>query len=470
MAVAQAGAERGGRLIAIIRHWRRLVAADRAVWMTAAGAMMLVLSALPSWSNHPSAAHSSVAKTGELLLVEDLFAIDLTLRLTVFLSGCLCLVLVGRSVRPRRWHLRMAWILPSLALAFPCWLAHVYPERMAERKLLYEQMNRVADDMDANLTEQQADWRVWQVFSRGAAGDIALVEEPLRIWQPASFSPAQAHDLLEELLGLSPEFLGFVRPTLLVALWGGMVLVLCGLHLAGDNRQSDLGRGLRFGVASAALFVALPLGPRIAGEYYLIQSEEASRRGDSAAALGHLSAARLWKPALGYSWSFYRRLGELTRLRDRPDSLAAMLADAHVRLTAKQPQEALERLRQARTLYPDERPVTPFVAVALAEAGIDAFNRGQTGLAKDYWEESLGYLPINPISWYGLSLVHHKRQQHDEAARCLDQLVRLQQYLGYKRLPVRSQALVTKSWAAFRRGELAAAHSLYSRASQPESW
>jgi tetratricopeptide (TPR) repeat protein len=173
---------------------------------------------------------------------------------------------------------------------------------------------------------------------------------------------------------------------------------------------------------------------------------------------------------LRYSWPHYHRLGQLARLQDRPTSLETVLADAYDAMARDWPQSAVERLYQAQMTYPEERAVDRFLGVALAEAGIDAFNRGQPSLAKDYWEESLRYLPINPTPWYGLSLFHGRRQRHDESARCLKQLVRLQAYLGYKRLPVRGQALVTESWAAFQRGDLPAAHETYSRSLRPETW
>jgi tetratricopeptide (TPR) repeat protein len=454
----------------MISLWRRLITVDRAVWISSAGAIALVLSALPSWSEHPSASHSWISTAGELMLVEDVFAIDLLPRLVAFVGGLLFLVGAWRGLKPRRWHLRAAWMLPAGAFAFPCWLAHSQPERMLERKQLYQQMNRVCDDMDINLIEQQVDWRAWQTFSRRTLSKARYLEPPARAWTPAFFSAARANRVVEEVLGFSPAFLGFFRPALFAALAGGMALLLCGLHLAHGGGLTEVWRGLLWGLMSGALLVAVPLGPRIVAEYHLVASEEARRRGESPAALANLRAAQSWRPDLRYSWPHYHQLGQLARLQDRPTSLESLLADAYDALARNEPQPAVERLYQAQTTYPEERAVDRFLGVALAEAGIDAFNRGQPSLAKDYWEESLRYVPINPTPWYGLSLVHGRRQRHDESARCLKQLVRLQKYFGYKRLPVRSQALVTESWAAFQRRDLPAAHEAYSRSFRPETW
>jgi tetratricopeptide (TPR) repeat protein len=320
------------------------------------------------------------------------------------------------------------------------------------------------------VSEKPGAVHAWQIFSRSAVAYMPMVKEPLAVWQPATFSLAQVNRLLEDLLGFSPQFFGFVPAKSLMALWGGMVLLLCGLHLSGEGKRADLWHGVRWGAASVALFIALPLAPRIAGEYHLIQGEQAARRGEPAAALAHLQAARYWKPALGYSWSYYRRVGDLTRMQDRPNARAALLAEAHARLLAKQPSQALQRLRQARALDADEPAMKTFLAIVLAEAAIDAFNGGQTRLAENYWEESLAAVPVNPLPWYGLSLVNGKEQRFEAAARNLEQIDRLQAYLGYKRLPVRSQVLVVKSWEALWRGDLASAHELYSRSLRPETW
>lgn len=454
----------------MMRLWHRLVAVDRAAWMTGAGAVLLVLGALPSWPNHPSASRSWVSIAGHLMMVEEVFAIDLLLRLTALVSGLLFLLVAWQGTRLQRRHLRAAWILPAAAIAFPCWLAHYYPERMLERKLLYQQMHRVADDMDANLTEQQVDWRAWQTFSREIRSDIPHLKPPDRIWDPAFFSPTQANRVLEHVIGLSPEFFGFFRPALLAALCGGTGLLLCGLHLAHGGGLTEVWRGLRWSLVAAALLVAVPLGLRIVAEYRLVAGEQAARRGESAAALENLRAAQTWKPALRHSWSYYHRLGQLTGLQDRPTAWETILSAAYGALADDRPHAAVEKLYQARVLYPEATAVDRFLAVALVEAGIDAFDHGQFTVAKDYWEASLRYVPINPMPWYGLSLVHARQQRYVESARSLEQLVRLQGYLGYKRLPVRSQALVAGSWAAFQRGDLAAAHELFRHSLRPETW
>jgi tetratricopeptide (TPR) repeat protein len=292
-----------------------------------------------------------------------------------------------------------------------------------------------------------------------------------RAWSPAAFAPTQAHRLLEDLLGLSPTLLGFIQPRHFALLGVGMALLLCGLHLGRGGRLPDVWRGLGWGGGAAALLIAIALAPRIVGEVHLIAGESALRRGDSAQALEHLRNARAWKPALAQSWSHRQQVGELARLRDQPHSLDALLADAYRQLAAGRSEAASQRLMQARTLYPQDEPgIGRLLALTLAEAGIDAYNRGQIALAKDHWQESLAYVPTDPLPWYGLSLLHHKRQDFDAAVHCLEQVARLHSYFGYRRLPVRSQIMVTKSWAAAQRGDFAAAHEAYSRSLRPETW
>jgi len=67
--------------------------------------------------------------------------------------------------------------------------------------------------------------------------------------------------VVEEVLGLSPEFLGFFRPALVLGLGGTMLLLLCGLHMAEGGGLTELRRRLVWGLTTAALLVAVPLGP-----------------------------------------------------------------------------------------------------------------------------------------------------------------------------------------------------------------
>lgn len=154
---------------------QRAAAVDRTVWMTSAGALLHIAIALFPWPNHPSASLSSISSSGELLLKEELYALDLFLRAATLAAGSLFLLVAWCGLKEARWPLRLAWLLPAAALAFPCWLAHYQPERMLERSFLYHEINRVAEDIDENLAVQQTDWRAWQTFDRETVANLPLL-------------------------------------------------------------------------------------------------------------------------------------------------------------------------------------------------------------------------------------------------------------------------------------------------------
>jgi tetratricopeptide (TPR) repeat protein len=341
-------------------------------------------------------------------------------------------------------------------------------EPLREKTLLFHEMNRVTDDMESNYVEQQSDWRDWQRLQQRTVTGMPL-KSVERTWSASTFGASGWDNLTSELFGVSQEFLGFFRPSLLVALIVGMVALLAGLHLAA-GAAAPFGRELLWGLGFAVFFLAVPIVPRSVGEYYLVEAERALARGEAKDAGDCLAAAPSWKWALRRSWSYHAQLGHLSSLRDDQISPEKLLADAYANLRGGHPRAALELLYRVQQLAPDHAVLPEFLGVTLAEAGIGAFNGGEYTLAKEYWEESLAYIPINPTPWHGLSLVYFRERRFDQAARCGEQIVKLQSYLGFKRLTVRSQAFVAKSWAALQQGDNAQAHEMYSLSLTPERW
>jgi tetratricopeptide (TPR) repeat protein len=443
---------------------------DRSVYLVTVGAVVLTAGACWPWSRVPSAAQSYVNAAGELVLRTEPHWTEIVARLTAFLGGLLCLGLVLRRRPPHRGALRGAWIGLAFLVAFPCWVNQWAADQVRDKKLLFREMNRVVDDMEKNMFEQQADWRDWQAFAPETVAAVTATKPEEHTWDAALFSPSRWDRALEEVLGVSHEFLGFFQPLLLAALLVGASCTLLGVHLASRLGFAGFRAGLSWGLGAAAVFLAAALVPRVTGEYLLIEAEQALNRGEQQEGLGCFRAAARWKPALRSSWWYYRRLGQLVRLRDRETSPEPFVAAAYTALLAGRAEAALKPLGRARDLAPQDSSARLFLGWALSEAGISAFDRGQYGLAREYWLESRAYVPINPTPWYGLALVYLRLKQFDRAARCNEQIVRLQGYLGYKRLTAASQALVARSWAALQRGDLPAAHRMHSRSLTPENW
>ncbi|MFN0317549.1 MAG: tetratricopeptide repeat protein [Burkholderiales bacterium] len=449
--------------------YQRALAADRTVWMTSLGALLLIACALSPWPKHPSAALSSISSSGAPILVEEIYLLDLLLRIGTVVAGLLFLRACWRGLKETRWAVRLAWCLPAATLAYPCWLAHFQAERMQERAFLYHEINRVAEDIDENLANQQTDWRAGQTFARESVTNLPLPGSAPP-WRPSYFSLANAHRAIEEVLGLSPAFLAFFHSRLIACAAVGIVLVLSGLHLANPGGWHPFWSAMSGCALAVAVLIAIPLGPRLAAEWHLLQAEGAQRRGDHALALEHLRAAPSGKRALRESWAHYRRLGHVAGIEDQPAALESLLARSYDALQQGAPHTAAGLLRQAHTLYPQAAPLNRYLAVALSEAAIHAFDQGQTGAAAENWRESLLYLPANPMAWYGLSLVRMKQGDYTGAAQAMRQVARLQRYLGYKRLAIGAQVAVLDSWAAFHRGDVARAHELHARSLRPETW
>jgi tetratricopeptide (TPR) repeat protein len=324
--------------------------------------------------------------------------------------------------------------------------------------------------MDANLRQQQVDWRVWQRFSGTETMLLPVFEPEEATWDLGLCLPYVWYRSVETVLGVEQSFLAFFKPVVLAGIIGAVCSVLFGLHAMCPLKFEGLRAGLAWGAISAAVFLAVPLVPRAVGEYLLIRAEQAVLRGELKNAAACFRAAERWKPSLRTSWQHDQCLGHIAKAEGAVDLPVTLLADAYDALGAGQTELAVARLHRVMTLAPDYPGARRFYGRALSVAGLHAFRTGQYGLAKEYWGESLRYLPTDPISWYGLSLVSFRSRRFEDAARYGEQIVRLQQFLGRKRLTVASQAFTAKSWAAFQQGDETTAHAMYSLSLTPENW
>jgi tetratricopeptide (TPR) repeat protein len=447
-----------------------LARVDKARYLVLGGGAVLAGAALLPWAAVPSSSTSALGPAGALALASEAPWPELLWRLAALLGGLSFVLAALRPAAPGRWVCGAAWLLGAALLAYPCWVTQWAPQQNADARLLYFEMERVINDMERNTTEQQVDWRDWQVFTDETLADHAAVNPTEGTWNSSLFAPNRWDFALGEVLGVSPELLGFFRPPLLAALLNAVVFVLLGLHAASGAGLAGFTRGLCGGLLALGVLLAVPLVPRAVGEHLLAEADRAFARGEQQEALRCLVKARAWKPALRYSWWYRRRLGQVTQLLDRGQDANTYLALAYEDFLAGRPGECVARLYRAQELAEADPSVRLFLGLAFAEAGLRAFNNGQFGLAKDYWEEALARAPTNPMPWYGLSLLYLRTRQFDRAARCSEQVVRLQKSLGYRRLTAPSQAYLTGSWAALGRGDLPAAHDLYSRSLTPENW
>jgi hypothetical protein len=447
-----------------------LARVDKARYLVPGGGVVLAGGAYLPWGAVPASSTSTLGPSGALTLASEAPWPELLGRLVTLLGGLSFIVAALRPAPPGRWACRGAWVLSAALLAYPCWIKQWAPEQGADARVLYAEMDRVLNDMERNTAEQQVDWRDWQLFSDEALADHSALAPTEGTWDSSLFALNRWDFALGEVLGVSPELLVFFRPVLLAALLNALLFVLLGLHAANGAGLAGFSRGLCGGLLALAVLLAVPLVPRAVAEYLLAEAERAFSRGENQEALRCLRKARGWKPALRFSWWYRHRLGQVTQLLDRGEDADTYLALAYEDMLAGRPGDSVARLSRAQELAGPSPELRLFLGLAFAEAGVRAFNKGQYGLAKDYWEESLARAPTNPMPWYGLSLLYLRARQFDRAANCCGQVARLQKFLGFRRLTGGSQAYLTGSWAALHRGDLPAAHELYSRSLTPENW
>jgi tetratricopeptide (TPR) repeat protein len=448
----------------------RLLFVWRAAWMIGAGSLIVMAAAFLPWSRQPSAAASYVNTAGDLVLAYDPHWTESLMRLTALLAGLYFLLALARGTYHRRSVLRAAWVVLAFLASFPALQNQWAVDTVMERRLLLLQMERVVVDTEDNFIHQQMDWRSMQQFDPDALGRIPFVSPPESTLDGAFFSPGDWDRPMEELLGVSVDFLGFFKPSVLLVMLGGGVLLLMGLHLASDLPAAGLRREMLWGLGALVAFYAVPVVPRLVGEMRMVQGDEAISAGDLPGAAAAYESALYWKPTLAWSWWYYHQAGTITKLQDRATSPVALVADAYTAVSTKHHEVAVQLLGQAEALAPGQPAVHKFLWAALVEAGVTAFNHGQYGKAKDYWLESLRWMPIDPMPWYGLTLVHMRLHDWERAAQAAENMHRLHVRYGFQKWVVPSQVYIAACWAAYHRGDLATAHKWYNLALTPDNW
>src|SRR5438105_552190 len=165
------------------RMLRGLMGGDRSRWMVAGSSVVLAMAALLPWSKVPSAAQSFQGPSGELILLETPHWTEIAARSAAFAGGLFFLWVALKRKAPGSGILRLASCLVAFLFAYPCWLNHFAPQHHFERRLLYQQMKRVVDEMERNSAEQQVNWRGWQRFSGVFLGSAAAEQDTEESWK-----------------------------------------------------------------------------------------------------------------------------------------------------------------------------------------------------------------------------------------------------------------------------------------------
>lgn len=442
----------------------------RGYWVLMIAILALLQSAVRDWYPLPSSSLSSFTRDDLSPVLTCPIGYELAMRIAlVMLVVAAYYALRYRPVLQNSLVV-VAWLLWFLVLAFPYVINHWYPARVIDTRVVFRQVDRVVNDMEASLNWQQTNWRqTYKIDTKSQPPEIIGSSVFDDVWGMASILPESQSHVLQNLLGYSNEFLNIVGRGWIFGVVGVLLLILS-LHLLGFDGRHSKARFRLVGWGFGLIVLGL-LMPKWLGYFYIEQGKTEYARGHMPAAEAAWQRARQWSPALGYSLAYTAKLGELAFARGCEDCPAAAIRELAKAIKTGQYWRA-EQVALAAEAYPveDIPGFRYWLASVYLEYGIQAFNAGQYGLAEELWQKTLLQLPTAAMAWHGLAMVHVKYKQFDRAADELQQVVKLQKFLTFKKLTISGQFFTTKSWAALRAGDLAAAHQFYSQSLTPESW
>ena len=443
---------------------------DRALGLLVFGILALFVSVIIAWYDQPSSLLSYSRPDYDLILGESISIFEVMIKIVIFLYSSIVL----SAVMLRRVHgsglRRMAWVVMVLLLILPYWIRQWEPDRFLDSHLLYHGMEQVIFEMEVAMPQQQRDWRDWQVLTMSA------MENPLRTsgyemdgrgtWV---LSLIKGY-LISQTWGLNNIFLAFVAKGWIAGLLGTW-FVLLGCYLKIEKPILHFRRDIAFAAVLAMVLAAALLVPRFMNEYHLQAGDHAYYQGDFSNARYHWNMALKWQPSISHAFfHFYNRNGEMSRRLGCETCLESRLALAFKEVAHRHYEDALSLLYRVQQDYPDHAEIRYGLGTVHTILGNSLFNQGQYTAAKEHWEYAIRHLPIYPLPWYGLSLVYFRLKEFDKAEACAEQIVKLQHYFSFKKLTIRGQDYVAKSWAAYWKRDWKQAHDFYSRSLAPERW
>ncbi len=274
---------------------------------------------------------------------------------------------------------------------------------------------------------------------------------------------------LIDTLGLSNAFYNMAGTGYYLGL-GGLAIVLLGIYGRRPGGRTLLLRDIWFAPLCIAGVFAVLFVPRAIGEYHSQMADAAATVGDDALAMAELRQMPFWMPTVAYSLNYQARIGDITGRRGCVSCPETYLAQAAAAVKSRDFGAAVAALERAATLDPTMPGLNMWLGQGYLELGLDTFNAGFYSSADTLFRQAIAHYPAQALAWYGRGIVQIRRHDYGAAAGDLLQVVRLQQYLGFRKYPPHAQWLLAGAWQAYQSGDYNDAHRLFSEYLTPELW
>src|SRR4051794_86258 len=199
---------------------------DRSTCAILGGVAALLASVVSSWYPVPAASLSAVGASGNLEIREHLLPEEILLRLVL---GGFAAVVLASLARPRLLlRLRYpAYVLLAACLALPYLVNQWHPDVLMDGRMVFLQIDRVAEDMDGNLNEQQTAWRDWEDIGITIRRRVFAIQPPYADdWTMRLIEMNKQLDITENILGLSVVFFNLAGLGWYLGLAGLLTLLL----------------------------------------------------------------------------------------------------------------------------------------------------------------------------------------------------------------------------------------------------
>lgn len=436
------------------------------------GAAACIIAGTRSIVEVPSVALSYIGTDETLTIIHHSWSYTTILRglVLVFGIGVLLALLYGT-----RNAAKLRYAAAALLFAFcslPQILMIARPDIVRDAHLTFLTVDLVVEDMEANFNLQQVDWRRWQDFTKTIGEAISAIPSV-----PAVQSVRPIDNSWVTLTQFSTVNLGLTRATMNSLRTGfylsvaGLICFLLGAY-SGDPGASLRRAWDRLLVPLAILIVFSGIQSlRLDAQSFAVEAKAHAMRGEFEQALRAHEKSLVWNPLAAYDLSLNEVGPQRARNLMCDSCWEARLEEGKALVQGSQDIDGMVLvLDVAKDVMSEQPGYRYWTASYLTLAGMQKFNEGNVSAADRDFRRSLQAVPFNGLAWYGRALVQNRMGNHARAAHYLGNVLKVQEQVNFTRLTLRAQFILMQSWDKFHKGDLEAAHRLYSLSLTPEAW